>query len=295
VRISINPIIEFVADKDNKVVAVNPDNTDAENLIAEIDFIGMELEDAVEKFIELATEAGYIDVDSRENQVTITVLGDADEEKTEKSLEERIYKYFENNGIFGKVRRETLEAYAEQAAQLDISTGKMKMVMRALDMGADYTIEQLAKMPMNELVHLFKDKAQNENPGATLRDAFKAERDALKAEYPDMFELGEEIEALEAEIAAFTGSAEEKAALESELAQKKDAYDTLRAAYNAEKKAIIDRYKEMRNEQKEARKAAIKSRIEAHKEKIKAHREKVKNNKGKLKREIRKWQKENAA
>ncbi len=294
VSLSINPLIEFVVDTDNKIQAVNAANADAEMLIAETDFIGMKLEDATAKFVELATAAGYIDVVSQDNEVTVSVIGESGEEKSEKSLEDTIYKYFENNGIYGKVSREALDQYAAKAAGLNVSTGKMKMIIRARDMGVDYTEEELAEMPVKELVRLFKNKAKD-NLGATLRAEYKAAKAVIRANYTEMFVLDDEIAALETQIAEFAGSTEDKETLEQELLEKKNAYNTLRAAYDAQIKSLNDEYKIKREDLQSQRKTALEEKINDHKSKIAEHKAQFEKNRKEIKEKIRKWRKANAA
>lgn len=53
VAIDINPSIEFIVDEEDVVTSYNLVNEDALILCADIDFIGMNIEDAVELFIEL--------------------------------------------------------------------------------------------------------------------------------------------------------------------------------------------------------------------------------------------------
>lgn len=80
VSVDINPSIEFIIDENDNVISYNLLNEDAEVLCVDVDFIGMNIEEAVELFVELATEAGFIDVDSEDNEVLITVFGDEESE-----------------------------------------------------------------------------------------------------------------------------------------------------------------------------------------------------------------------
>jgi len=90
VGIDINPSIEFTVDENDIVTSFNLVNEDALILCADVEFIGMNVEEAIELFIQLATEAGFIDVEAEDNAVLFTVLGGDDEElklKYKKELE----------------------------------------------------------------------------------------------------------------------------------------------------------------------------------------------------------------
>ena len=67
VGIDINPSIEFTVDENDIVTSFNLVNEDALILCADVEFIGMNVEEAIELFIQLATEAGFIDVEAEDN------------------------------------------------------------------------------------------------------------------------------------------------------------------------------------------------------------------------------------
>lgn len=73
VAVDINPSVEFLVDKDGKVVTVIPENEDAQILLAGEELEGMTFEAAIDKVGTLAVKCGYLKNDN--NQVTITVSG----------------------------------------------------------------------------------------------------------------------------------------------------------------------------------------------------------------------------
>lgn len=200
VAFAINPQIELVVNKNNIVKAVNCANEDAEILLAQTDLIGMTAEAAAERVIELATEAGYIDVEGQDNEVTITVICDNEtrEEDLRNALKNRLNTYFENNGIFGRVSIETLETFGEEIDALDIPAGKKKMILRALEEDPTLDIETLKDMPINEIIALFRDtisdgldsgmRAQLKGEAAQIREQFKQEQQRLDEELRNLNE-----------------------------------------------------------------------------------------------------------
>ena len=292
VSISINPEVEFTVDENGLVLSTNTLNSDAEILLADIDLTGMTIEAATEKFVELATQAGYIDVTAETNNVTITVIDENSETKDdiEQNIEERIYKYFDNNGIFGMVSKDTLDAYAEQAAALDVSVGKMKMILRAIDLNPDLTIEALAAMEMRDLVKLINGRHNEEMLGHTAREEYKTGLDALKTEYAAMFTLGEEIEALKLQLGSFEGTEEDKTELEETIATKQAEHDALKVQFDASKDTLIEEAKQLQSEVvAPQRKTQKNQRIQQYKETNASHDAQFESNKEEKTAQIREW------
>ncbi|MEG1613072.1 MAG: hypothetical protein RR357_02775 [Clostridia bacterium] len=293
VSLSINPEVEFTVSGDNKVLSVKPVNADAEVLLAETNFEGMDIEAAAEQVVSLSAEAGYIDVDANETEVELTVINEDSNKKTkmENTLETRLNRYFDNNGIFGKVSKATLEEYGVQAAQLGVSVGHMKMILRAIDMNPTMTLEQLKAMPINELVKLIKASHGKGDLSHAIKAQLKIDKAALKVTYAELFTLDEEVTLLKAQIAAFTGAAEEKAVLESTLALKIARIVELKPLYEAELKVLMEKAKADTTALKEQQKADKIEKIEKNKDKIESHREGFKKNEKKVKEDIQNWRK----
>lgn len=270
VRLSINPEVEFTVDSENIVATVNSLNSDAEVLLSDANLTGMSVEDATEEFVDLATEAGYIDVNSEENEVEITVIDEDTESQTaiKDGLTLKLNQYFNNNGIYGKVSEETLEEYATQAAGLGVSVGKMKMILRAIDLNPELTLEELAAMDVKEIITIINIILKEEDLGYTARLELKADKDALKLEYSAMFTLCDEIEALEIQLEAFTGTDEEKAVLEQTLAEKQAQYNILKAEYDIKKAALKSEAEALKEQVKAQNQLAKQERVEANAEKM---------------------------
>lgn len=264
VSLSINPLVEFVVNDSNIVIAVNCANEDAEILLAETDLTGKTLEEASQIFVALATEAGYIDVESEDNQVTVTVISGSEDTQKEENIKNliinRINKYFENNGIFGRVSVETMETFGEQIDALDVPLGKKKMIARALDMDPSLDIEVLKDMSMKDLMSIFKDKIKD-GLDNTIRNEYKGEREALReeyrlaltqmfetakagleAEFAAMFALETDIAALNEQLSVFEGTTEDRVDLELELQDKIAAYEILKAEFDVKMDELENAY-----------------------------------------------------
>lgn len=234
VKVTINPEVEFAVGEDNTVEAVNAANEDAEILLSDVDLIGLDIEEAVEEFVDIATEAGYIDEDAEteeENEVEVEIIGGDEETELQirNRLRERINRYFNNNGIFGKVSEATLEEYAEQAAELGVSTGKTKMILKALDNNPELDIEELKDMEMKDLVKLFKDNA-NKGLDATVKAQYK---EALKNGRADIVNAKDELDLLKDQLDYLLDEEEGRTRLAAAISEKQAEA----AELNAEKLA----------------------------------------------------------
>ena len=271
INIKINPEIDLVASEDNTVEAVYAANEDAEILLSDTDLIGLDVEDAVEQIVDMATEAGYIDEESEDNEVVIGVVEDEDAEEEQDEdegglknrLMERVRNFFQNNGINGVVSEATLEQYAEQAAALDVSMGKMKMILRALELNPDLDINELGDMEMKDLVSILKEEAQL-GRDCTLRDELNEQRSALNEKYARMYELRGEIEALEEQLDNYEGDESEKELLEAQLESLENELDVLEDAYEEEWDAIKEEHQQNEEALREQRQEQKHQRIEEH-------------------------------
>lgn len=164
VSLKINPEVGMVVDDDGKVVSYSAENADAEVLLSNCDLTGMTVEDASNKVVALAVEAGYIDADTAGDEVEVGAIdenGDTDEETYEK-VKKSVNRFFENNGIFGKVTQATLDQYAEEAYSLGLSNGRTKMLLLAAQISGK-SISELKDSKPNELMKII-----NENNGKKL-------------------------------------------------------------------------------------------------------------------------------
>ncbi len=78
-NVALNPEVEFVLDKDDKVVSVNALNEEGNLIISGEVFIGKSAEEAVKLFVEISKETGFLvtgKVNAGENEISISLSGD---------------------------------------------------------------------------------------------------------------------------------------------------------------------------------------------------------------------------
>jgi hypothetical protein len=78
-NVSLNPEVEFVLDSNNKVVTVNALNDEGNYVISQVSFEGLTAEDAVDAFIKVSKDNGFLiqgSVSAGDNQIEIEISGD---------------------------------------------------------------------------------------------------------------------------------------------------------------------------------------------------------------------------
>lgn len=120
VSLRINPEIELLADEDGNVVSANAVNEDGEVVLATVDLEGKSIEEAGAIFTETANDLGYFTPDGEKDTVYIDVEStiDGEDAELEEKLNKSIRDYFNNKGINGKIAPETLDKYADKAAEM---------------------------------------------------------------------------------------------------------------------------------------------------------------------------------
>ncbi len=162
--IDINPSIEFLLDEDGVVVSVQYNNDDACIAAADLDFVGLHYEEAIELFIEAAVNAGFIDVETTDNNVVITYGGNEEVQDGEMQqvMEQVAQRYLEQKRIGGAVLsgRVVHEEYEALAEQYEITIGQVRMIQSILETDETLTFEELAALPMEELSLLLTEQHQ---------------------------------------------------------------------------------------------------------------------------------------
>lgn len=232
VSLRINPEIELLADGDGTVVAANAVNEDGEVVLSTVDLEGKSIEEAGAIFTETANDLGYFTPDGEKDTVYIDVESAVDGEgaELEEKLNKSIRDYFNNNGINGKISPETLDKYADKAADWGISTGHTKLVMRALDAHPELTDTEVLELSIKDLMKLLKGDKGEEKIAAGLKADYRAAIEALKAEYAGLFALRAEIEELETQLEGEL-TEDERSAILAQLAEKEAELKPIQLAY----------------------------------------------------------------
>lgn len=142
--VDINPSVELMVDKDNKVVSVTALNDDAAIILQGTAFVGKTSDEAVKDVVEVATETGYIvkgEVEVGENNVKISVSGDTKWAKDlYKDAEKKVNEYLESSGIKATVER--------------VDALKTEALKQLAKHNSTYTEEEIAGMNDEQLLNV---------------------------------------------------------------------------------------------------------------------------------------------
>jgi len=196
VLLSINPEIELALNEDNNVVDVLALNDDADVLISDLKLEGMSIEEATNVIIDEATETGYLDEYSEDNDIIITTIND--DEKVRVDLENKVLTnlntQLQSNGVASVVVVTGVTEEMKSDADLyGISYGKMLLVEKALVVNADLNKENLVTLSVKEIQSLIKDNLtkQNETSAQTLEEKVQI-KEKLKTETKEKIKLYED-------------------------------------------------------------------------------------------------------
>lgn len=185
IRMDINPSVEMVYDKDNKVTAVKSANSDADVLLSadvRAQVIGMPVDEAAAVIAEEAGKLGFVSTDN-DGAVRITVVADSDKQREEvlSKTSLAIESNFMQRGFFVAVV--TVERSAEWLAdQYDVASDSLGEAVQTVAAKADSYFEQLAQTNGESLEQL---KAYYD------KEVFEYLRDLLNAECKKITETRE--------------------------------------------------------------------------------------------------------
>lgn len=198
VTIDINPSVELIVNGREEVVYVNALNEDAEVLLADLDLIGMQVDEATDLIIQTAIELGYIDIEATDTIVEVSSMSEtALGEQIRERVKAAINNAFENRGLHGHSQDKgfTSETIAD-AETYGVTPGFLFLAQKVVDVQDDMTLEDALTLTQEALRDILKD-ARDEARDILyeLRDEFHAARDLIHDEFDP------QITALETSIA----------------------------------------------------------------------------------------------
>jgi len=166
-RLDAGVAVEFLTDSDNIVDTIYPVDVNARIMLAGEKFVGLNIEEAVPKYLELCAKLGYIDVDSDNNGVQISVSSTFTQ-----AIENEIYvacsRYFLDNEIYCVIAESDadLALYNEKKEKGVSSIEKLVVIKSVMEKTGEYAFEDLARMTESELMEILQ--VYHEEMAATL-------------------------------------------------------------------------------------------------------------------------------
>ena len=161
VSIDINPSLELMIDGNQKVLVQIPRNEAATIVLNGVDLVGESLEEAVARFIEEATQAGYLDVTTSDNAILLEAVHENNEWEVElrQSLQHAAEQAFQQQALFGVVLTgqgsPELKAAASEA---DLSVGKYYLVNQLLTLDASLNFDDLKTESVRQLQQMITER-----------------------------------------------------------------------------------------------------------------------------------------
>ena len=280
VSVSINPEIGLIANENGKVLDVITLNGDADVLVSDMDLEGKGIDEAVAEIVDDSVEAGYIDANTEGKEVLVSVDGE-DERKTIslfEKIESKVNNYFKNKGIFGKVSEATITDYLEDAALVSQSVGRVKMILLALELHPDLTVQELKDNSTQELVKLIHDSVKKENLGHTINQERKEKIKTLKQEYAELFLLKEQNDELYNQLENAELTEEEKSEIGLKIQENEQKIAVLETEYDQKLEEIKLEFKNKKEEYKTYWKEQKQNKINSNKNKNQSHNQEVEQN-----------------
>lgn len=172
--LSVNPEVSFVVDGKNKIVSVHYENEDAGTIYANVDFVGKDVDSAIQIFIEQSAISGHLNLSGEEVDIEVNGSVEKDIEAVQTAAKAKVEEVFGNLGVQVQV----------QVAELDAAARHNSLVATAAILAPEKTTEELNAMEDAALVELIKAK-QEEYKGlaynqiATIKSAFSAANNAI--------------------------------------------------------------------------------------------------------------------
>lgn len=152
VSMSVNPEVTFTVDKNDKVVAITYDNEDAGTIYANVNFVGKDINEAVDIFVEISAITGHLDF-SAVNDFEITVNGE--NSKTVEAFKNKVLNQVNATCNELGIQVKFDFAGAEEAVE--------DLIEKVKELAPQYSLEELetmAEADINALVELAKETQQ---------------------------------------------------------------------------------------------------------------------------------------
>ena len=152
VSLDVNPSVQIVLNRNNRVVKVKALNADGEVIIADMDFSGCQLKVAVNALIGSMLRAGYLSSEANSVLVSVDSSKNAYQSIAE-AVANEITVTLGQMSIDASVVSQWIQNDDEIAAiakQYNISLGKAQLISKIVAK-SDYTVEQLVELTVNEL------------------------------------------------------------------------------------------------------------------------------------------------
>ena len=158
VCVEVNPRVEFLTDKNREVKSVKPINEEAKTLLIDETFVGLSIEEATTKFVDLCARAGYIDINGKDNAVKISVLSGLNQ-SLEVDLYREVSKYFTDNEIYGVVFDASKDlAIYKAAKRMKVSPEQLDLMLAVKENNNGIDINKIKNKSCKDLIKILEEQ-----------------------------------------------------------------------------------------------------------------------------------------
>jgi len=238
VMIDINPSIELEVNRMDQVINVTGLNEDGIILLADLELVGLSTEEASTIIVDNATDMGYIDEFSIENEIVVTAYCDDDKvaEELELKIQEKLEKHLGEEKIPAQVM--TRSIYQEKKAlaeEKEVSLGKYLYIEKVAGMNSELDKEKLYDMSIKDINSEFK-KGETITKVPITEHLKETKEEMIEAKEAELKELGEELWQEEKQINS--GFSEE------------NKTEEIKTLINQEKNAVMNEFQETKGSSK---------------------------------------------
>jgi len=162
IKLNSKSKIEFLTDAKNVVKGVYPINIEAMMVVVDENFIGLDIENAIDKYLDICMKMGYFDLVGGDNGIQISVSSSFTQ-----SLENKIYKvcneFFIKNEILCVIAESDsdLKLYHDKQANKVFNIEKLVLINSIIEKTDQYNFDAVNKMNESEIVDKLEDLVKN--------------------------------------------------------------------------------------------------------------------------------------
>lgn len=181
VQLEINPKVEFLCDKKFKVVSIAPLNDDASIVLSDMELIGLDIDKAIDMYLDECAKTGYLDVDGIDNAVNLTVV-DGLTQALDVHIMQSIYGYLRKNEVMASVTEnyEIREMFNKKKESNMCCVNKYKLVTTLESTQSALDFDALKKLSEVNLIDLVKSNHEN-NPYTPSQEDISKKKELIES------------------------------------------------------------------------------------------------------------------
>lgn len=162
ITLDVNPSIEIVTNKKDKIISLVALNEDAGKIIEGIDYKDLKLKETIKVLVDSLLSNGYLTPEKRSILLSVKNKNSKKADALLTSLNETIQESLISQNISPTILKQVIsgeKGNIDLAKEYHISEGKMKLIQGILASQDNYTLDMLAPMSIEAIVRLAKENS----------------------------------------------------------------------------------------------------------------------------------------